>query len=192
MRGSPTFRDLVESSRPPDAPKNETKAIFQIALRFRDQLAKCFDDIESDSFFLEDEDIDELAVALTELSEDLHCDAGLWRSLEAYHREFFGVFLPLLGKPGESVPETFDVRRFQFSLFSVWRHFQPEQIISPKIEEETISPAFVRRVIRDAGSTGLERLYFLSGSTAGIEYLLRRFKGLYYRKRYPCISLLDE
>jgi len=132
MSGFPTFRNLVESSRPPNAPKSETKAIFQIALRFRDQLARCFESIESDSFFLEEADIDELAVALAELAEDLHCDTGLWRSLEAFHREFFDVSLPLLEKPGEPVPETLDVRRFQFFLFSVWRHFQPEQIISPK------------------------------------------------------------
>jgi hypothetical protein len=42
MSGFPTFRDLVESSRPPGAPKSETKAFFQIALRFRDQLVRYF------------------------------------------------------------------------------------------------------------------------------------------------------
>ena len=51
------------------------------------------------------------------------------------------------------------------------------------------SPAFVRRVIRDAGSEGIARLYFLPDGEDGIEYLLRRFKGHYYRNRYPCISL---
>ncbi|MFA7234215.1 MAG: helix-turn-helix domain-containing protein [Terrimicrobiaceae bacterium] len=91
-----------------------------------------FDGIESDSFFLEYEDMDELAVALTGLAEELHCDTGLWKSLETYHREFFGVSLPLLDKQGDPEPEGFDVRRFQFFLFSVWRHFQPDQIISPR------------------------------------------------------------
>jgi len=67
-----------------------------------------------------------------------------------------------------------------------------KEILQAFIEEDTISPAFVRRVIRDAGSAGIERLYCLSDSEEGMEYLLRRFKGLYYRKRYPCISLLDE
>ena len=67
-----------------------------------------------------------------------------------------------------------------------------KEILQAFIEEDTISPAFVRRVIREAGSAGIERLYFLSDSGEDVEYLLRRFKGLYYRKRYPCISLLDE
>jgi hypothetical protein len=59
------------------------------------------------------------------------------------------------------------------------------------VESAEISPAFVRRVIREHGSAGLASLYFLpSGDTAELEFLLRRFKGLYYRRRYPRISLL--
>ena len=56
-------------------------------------------------------------------------------------------------------------------------------------ERFDVSPAFVRRVIRDAGSEGIARLYFLPDDEDGIEYLLRRFKGHYYRNRYPRISL---
>lgn len=66
------------------------------------------------------------------------------------------------------------------------------EILQAFIEEDTISPAFVRRVIRDAGSSAIARLYFLPDDAEGIEYLLRRFKGCYYRKRHPCISLRDE
>jgi hypothetical protein len=63
------------------------------------------------------------------------------------------------------------------------------EILQAFIEGEASSPAFVRRVIRDAGSEGIARLYFLPDGEDGIEYLLRRFKGHYYRNRYPCISL---
>ncbi|HEY5779032.1 MAG TPA: hypothetical protein VIT91_06875 [Chthoniobacterales bacterium] len=102
MIGAPTFRDHVESCRPPGAPPRETKALFLTASRFRDRLADCLDDIESDALLLNEDELDELAIALTELAEDLHCDAGLWRSIETYHREFFGVSLPLLCKSGEA------------------------------------------------------------------------------------------
>jgi hypothetical protein len=48
----------------------------------------------------------------------------------------------------------------------------------------------VRRVIREHGSAGLATWYFLpTGSDVEVEYLLRRFKGAYYRRRYPNISL---
>ena len=127
-----TFRDQVESVRPPGAAKRETKALFLTALRFRDGLDDCLAGIESDAFLLDEDELDELAIALTELAEDLHADAGLWRSLEAYHQEFFGVSLPLLCKPGDPALETFDVRRFQFFLYSVWRHFLPDHIVSPE------------------------------------------------------------
>ena len=167
MSGFPTFRDLVEASRPSSAPKSETKAIFKIALRFRDQLAGCFERIESASFSLEAAEIDELAVALTELAEDLHCDTGLWRSLEAYHLEFFGVFLPFLGKIDEPMPETFDVRRFQFFLFSVWRHFHPEQVISPKHEGLRVLAQLAGRYFTEAFSAHPRQssvVAFLSGA----------------------------
>ena len=127
-----TFRDQVESVRPPGATKREAKALFLTALRFRDGLDDCLEGIESDAFLLDEDELDELAIALTELAEDLHADAGLWRSLEAYHQDFFGVSLPLLCKPGDPAFETFDARRFQFFLYSVWRHFLPDHIVSPE------------------------------------------------------------
>ena len=127
-----TFRDQVESVRPPGAAKREAKALFLTALRFRDGLDDCLEGIESDAFLLDEDELDELAIALTELAEDLHADAGLWRSLEAYHQDFFGVSLPLLCKPGDPAFETFDARRFQFFLYSVWRHFRPDHIVSPE------------------------------------------------------------
>jgi len=167
MSGFPTFRDLVESSRPPGAPKSETKVIFQIALRFRDQLARCVESIDSEFIFLDYPDIDELAIAVTELAEDLHSDAGLWRSLEAYHREFFGVSLPLFEKPGDPALATFDVRRFQFLLFSTWRHFQPDQIVSPKHDGFRTLAELANRYFTKAFSTLPRRsaaTAFLSGS----------------------------
>ena len=64
-------------------------AIFDV-FRFRDGLDDCLEASNSDAFLDEDE-LDKLAIALTELAEDVHADAGLWRSLEAYHQEFFAI-----------------------------------------------------------------------------------------------------
>ena len=60
------------------------------------------------------------------------------------------------------------------------------------VEEEEISPAFVSRVLAESGNRGLLNCYRLKGGDQDIAYLLRRFKGIYYRKRYPCISLFQE
>jgi len=59
------------------------------------------------------------------------------------------------------------------------------------IESDAISPAFVRRVIGETGSEAIERLYLLPEEANGVEYLLRRFKGCYFRKRYPNLSLRE-
>jgi hypothetical protein len=59
------------------------------------------------------------------------------------------------------------------------------------VESAEISPAFVRRVIREYGSAELAALYYLpTGDDAALDYLLRQFKGSYYRRRYPNQSLL--
>ena len=123
MIGASAFFDRVKFWRPPGALKRETKVLLLTALRFRDHLGDYFNGIESDTLLLGEDAIDDLTIALTELAEDLHSDAGIWRSLEAYNREFFGVPLPLLCKPSDSALKPFDVRRFQFFLYSVWRHF---------------------------------------------------------------------
>jgi hypothetical protein len=81
MIGAPTFLDRIEFWRPPGALKRETKVLLLTALRFRDQLDDYFNGIESDAFLLDEDAIDDLTIALTELAEDLHSDAGLWRSL---------------------------------------------------------------------------------------------------------------
>ncbi len=64
-------------------------------------------------------------------------------------------------------------------------------VLQAFVESTAISPAFVRRVIREHGSSGIAALYYLPiGDGAELEYLLRRFKGFYYRRRYPNISLV--
>src|SRR5947208_10983200 len=44
-----------------------------------------------------------LASLLVECAEDLSHDIGIWRSLEAYNRDFFGTPLPCVRQPGEAM-----------------------------------------------------------------------------------------
>jgi hypothetical protein len=65
------------------------------------------------------------------------------------------------------------------------------EVLQAFVESDRTSPAFVRRVIREQGSAGIAALYYLpTGDDSEVEYLLRCFKGVYYRRRYPSISLL--
>mgnify|MGYP001582576439 CR=1 FL=1 len=65
------------------------------------------------------------------------------------------------------------------------------EVLQAFVESAEISPAFVHRVVGQYGGAGLAALYFLPiGDGAELEYLLRRFKGFYFRRRFPNISLL--
>jgi len=76
-------------------------------------------------------EIDDLAVAMTELAEDLHADNGLWRAIETTNRSRFGTPLPLISRGSDAPLAPFDARRFQFFLQTVWCRFKPDRIVSP-------------------------------------------------------------
>ena len=61
------------------------------------------------------------------------------------------------------------------------------------IESESISPAFVQRLVREHGCGAIGRAYLIRDfqQTPHPAWLLRRFKGRFYRKRYPAISFAN-
>jgi hypothetical protein len=62
--------------------------------------------------------------------------------------------------------------------------------IREMIENENISPAFVQRLVREHGCGAIGRAYLIRDfqQTPDLAWLLRRFKGQFYRTRYPAIS----
>jgi Protein of unknown function (DUF3843) len=58
------------------------------------------------------------------------------------------------------------------------------------IESENISPAFVQRLVREHGCGAIGCAFMIRDfqETPDLAWLLRRFKGKFYRKRYPAIS----
>ena len=57
---------------------------------------------------------------------------------------------------------------------------------------DAISPRFVRRVLDEYGSESVKAAFLLRGEQPGywLDYLLRSHKGPFYRKRYPCVSVI--
>jgi hypothetical protein len=62
------------------------------------------------------------------------------------------------------------------------------------VESQSISPAFVRRLIYEHGCEAIGRAFMIRdfNESPHLECLLRRFKGRYYRKRYPTISFAQS
>jgi hypothetical protein len=62
------------------------------------------------------------------------------------------------------------------------------------MESEAISPAFVLRLVQEHGSESIGVSYLIKDfqEKTHLAYLLRRFKGHFYRRRYPSLSLVGE
>ena len=74
-----------------------------------------------------------LAAILVEFAEDLHCGIGIWRSLERYHREFFGTPLPLIPEAeADRPPEEISPPRVRHLLWVLYPQMIPDLIIAPE------------------------------------------------------------
>jgi hypothetical protein len=61
------------------------------------------------------------------------------------------------------------------------------------LTDAAISPAFVRRLVAEHGAESLTESFLMRNAPSGLalEFLMRRHKGQFYRKRYPTLSLLQ-
>ena len=62
------------------------------------------------------------------------------------------------------------------------------------LQADAISPDFVRTVVREYSDASIAAAFFIQRETAPeyLEYLLRRYKGHFYRRRYPSLTLVDQ
>jgi len=62
------------------------------------------------------------------------------------------------------------------------------------VTDAAISPAFVRRLVAEHGAESLAEAFLVRNplSELTIDFLLRRHKGQFYRKRYPALSLFQQ
>ena len=60
------------------------------------------------------------------------------------------------------------------------------------IDAEAVSPSFVKRVVADLGDESIKSVYMLSKVNCDytLDYLLRCYKGHFFRNRYPSVSLV--
>ena len=58
---------------------------------------------------------------------------------------------------------------------------------------DAISPPFVRKLVHDYGDASIAAAFLIPQDcdTYYLEYLLRRYKGHFYRKRYPSLTIVD-
>lgn len=66
------------------------------------------------------------------------------------------------------------------------------EILQGFIESSTLSPAYVRHMTEMYGDNAIKSLYLLDGCDESycVDYLLRRYKGNFYKKRYPPVAII--
>jgi len=59
---------------------------------------------------------------------------------------------------------------------------------------DAISPRFVRKLVQDYGDASIAAAFLIPQDSDKyyLEYLLRRYKGHFYRKRYPTLVLVES
>ena len=69
-----------------------------------------------------------------------------------------------------------------------------EEAVCQLIFSNAISPKFVHRLVNEYGNESIATSFLLHGKDdkSCLYYLLRRYKGHFYRKRYPCLSFASE
>jgi len=68
------------------------------------------------------------------------------------------------------------------------------EVIRGWIDSTSISPGFVYRILEKyGGADSIKRAFFWeTDEPCWLEYLLHCRKGEYYRRRFPCISIVDS
>ena len=115
-----SVKDILRASRP-TGPIGGDKYLADIAQDLRRLLEKTQHGFANRVVRCPEAALSELAALLVEFGEDIHADAGLWRSLEASNREFFGTPLPLADGAGAmELLHGFDPRRIQHLIWTLW------------------------------------------------------------------------
>jgi hypothetical protein len=67
------------------------------------------------------------------------------------------------------------------------------EMIRQFLYADAISPQFVRKLVHDYGDTSIAAAFLMlqECDTSYVEYLLRRYKGHFYRQRYPSLTIVD-
>src|SRR5260370_26540998 len=121
----------IESNRPPTSAGRLDQSLAGLALALRGVVAETQEMFIYPACQLDNDSLDELAVALVEFAEDIHAGIGLWQALENYQSEFFGTPLPLFLDVGEPLSGRFDPRRVRHFLYILWRQLKPDLILAP-------------------------------------------------------------
>jgi len=106
--------------------------------------------LSHDTLKLDKPHLKALAGMLVEFGADLHCDIGIWRSLERYNTEFFGTLLPFLFEPRTLFPlDAISPTRLQHFLWVLYPQLIPDLILGPHHTDLVRMSQVAAKVLQD-------------------------------------------
>jgi hypothetical protein len=112
------------------------RSLAKLAEELTRFLTKAQRSLTYDTLHLPSRQRETLASLLVEFAEDVSHDIGIWRSLEAYNRDFFGTPLPCVLQPGEAMDaEPITPKHLQFLLWTLYAELEPGLILAPKHQD---------------------------------------------------------
>jgi hypothetical protein len=126
------------------------RALVRIATDLTSFLSKTQRSLTFDTLHLPSRQREALAHILVEFAEDLHQDIGIWRSLEHYNHDFFGVKLPCI----QSSEDKFDTEpitpaRIQSLLWTLYSELEPTLTLSPQHQDLTRLAALIAAFLHE-------------------------------------------
>jgi hypothetical protein len=94
---------------------------------------------------------------------------------------------------GQEMMRSFDEVRRGFQKHGRDLREDESEMIQQFLYADAISPQFVRKLVHDYGDASIAAAFLIPQDSDKyyVEYLLRRYKGHFYRQRYPSLTLVD-
>ena len=94
---------------------------------------------------------------------------------------------------GQEMMMSFDEVRRGFQKHGRDLREEESEMIRQFLYADAISPQFVRKLVQDYGDASIAAAFLIPQDCDKyyVEYLLRRYKGHFYRNRYPSLSIVD-
>jgi len=94
---------------------------------------------------------------------------------------------------GQEMMRSFDAVRSGFQKQGREMTAEESEMVREFLYADAISPQFVKKLVQDYGDASIAAAFLIPQDcdTYYLEYLLRRYKGPFYRKRYPSLTIVD-
>ncbi len=95
-------------------------------------LIKAQDSLVYKTLHLSKRNLGELASVLVEFAEDIYNNIGIWKALEQYNLEFFGMRLPFIPQLNENIEQK-ELNKYRIChlLWVLYSELKPQLILSP-------------------------------------------------------------